>query len=501
MDPLSHRSGLEPPNRRPPPAPRGEPSCQNAVCLALRHELEQAHSNNERIRLELAQERERNAALSNGEELASLQLELSNLRRTLSKRAAAEDKLRDKVFTAELQRDAALVKFHSEGQKLLRRVEELEAQQKRQLAENMGTGRVSKRALMANLFGLSTSASPAIPVHGLVAEQSRGEVNLPGDQDIGCAGLPPLMQQALDQYEGLREGAAAEVTLQDVLRVQVEKMRLENDELRSDYEALFHERKLLQSLSLESGAGNGITMPDTQQLAVELASANDALAALEQVHNYITTELHKHVLLEQRFPAADLTVLCLEQRHRAEVELRSRAEARLHAFEAKCSELTRQLLALDKNVGDVAPRGGDRTSMIQACVVPSPTTNPFGESGTTTHNEGDKGAEMPAEAPTSLTRQDPGSVDDEIEANQTHAAMQMPPSMEVQVSSSLEALPATPASVSSNPFGVDALGEDSSGVEKLLFMSYCVYAHHGDHNLSLSLSLSLSLCVCVCVCV
>ena len=479
MDPLSHRSGLEPPNRRPPPAPRGEPSCQNAVCLALRHELEQAHSNNERIRLELAQERERNAALSNGEELASLQLELSNLRRTLSKRAAAEDKLRDKVFTAELQRDAALVKFHSEGQKLLRRVEELEAQQKRQLAENMGTGRVSKRALMANLFGLSTSASPAIPVHGLVAEQSRGEVNLPGDQEdagVGCAGLPPLMQQALDQYEGLREGAAAEVTLQDVLRVQVEKMRLENDELRSDYEALFHERKLLQSLSLESGAGNGITMPDTQQLAVELASANDALAALEQVHNYITTELHKHVLLEQRFPAADLTVLCLEQRHRAEVELRSRAEARLQACEAKCSELTRQLLALDKNVGDVAPRGGDRTSMIQACVVPSPTTNPFGESGTTTHNEGDKGAEMPAEAPTSLTRQDPGSVDDEIEANQTHAAMQMPPSMEVQVSSSLEALPATPASVSSNPFGVDALGEDSSGVEKLLFMSCCVYA-------------------------
>ena len=286
MDPLSHRSGLEPPNRRPPPAPRGEPSCQNAVCLALRHELEQAHGNNERIRLELAQERERNAALSNGEELASLQLELSNLRRTLSKRAAAEEKLRDKVFTAELQRDAALVKFHSEGQKLLRRVEELEAQQKRQLAENMGTGRVSKRALMANLFGLSTSASTSASP---VAEQSRGEVNLPGDQDIGCAGLPPLMQQALDQYEGLREGAAAEVTLQDVLRVQVEKMRLENDELRSDYEALFHERKLLQSLSLESGAGNGITMPDTQQLAVELASANDALAALEQAHNYITT--------------------------------------------------------------------------------------------------------------------------------------------------------------------------------------------------------------------
>ena len=52
-----------------------------------------------------------------------LQQEVSGLRRTLAKKCAEEDRMRDKVFTAELQRDAALVKFHTEGQKLIRRIQ------------------------------------------------------------------------------------------------------------------------------------------------------------------------------------------------------------------------------------------------------------------------------------------------------------------------------------------------------------------------------------------
>jgi hypothetical protein len=76
--------------------------------------------------------------------LQEMQREITTLRRTAARKHSEQEKLRDQVFTAELQRDAALVKFHSEGQSLIRRIQELEAKQKISEAEGAGGTRVSK---------------------------------------------------------------------------------------------------------------------------------------------------------------------------------------------------------------------------------------------------------------------------------------------------------------------------------------------------------------------
>jgi len=55
--------------------------------------------------------------------LQEMQREITALRRSAARKQAEQEKLRDAVFTAELQRDAALVKFHSEGQSLVRRIQ------------------------------------------------------------------------------------------------------------------------------------------------------------------------------------------------------------------------------------------------------------------------------------------------------------------------------------------------------------------------------------------
>ena len=76
--------------------------------------------------------------------LQEMQREITTLRRAAARKHSEQENLRDQVFTAELQRDAALVKFHSEGQSLIRRIQELEAKQKISEAEGAGGTRVSK---------------------------------------------------------------------------------------------------------------------------------------------------------------------------------------------------------------------------------------------------------------------------------------------------------------------------------------------------------------------
>jgi predicted RNase H-like nuclease (RuvC/YqgF family) len=55
--------------------------------------------------------------------LQELHREVASLKRSLAKKEREEDRMRDRVFTAELQRDAALVKFHTAGEKLIRRIQ------------------------------------------------------------------------------------------------------------------------------------------------------------------------------------------------------------------------------------------------------------------------------------------------------------------------------------------------------------------------------------------
>ena len=205
------------------------------------------------------------------------------------------------MFTAELQRDAALVKFHTEGEKLTRRIQvpetiliqvlvtlnrtlhlssavlssmllthawssdlsslqELEAVERQRQAEATSNTRVSKRAMIANLFNISTpptapivtdaaalgnkTASPTGDRRSVgsagVAGGGKGHheyINLGSGEDAraGRTSLPPLLLCAIAQYEEMRDSAASDVTLQDVLRIQVERLRVECDEFCSDH--------------------------------------------------------------------------------------------------------------------------------------------------------------------------------------------------------------------------------------------------------------------------
>ena len=78
-------------------------------CCALKKELERERARSEQLRRNL--------------EDSALHREVAGLKRSLAKKALEEEKMRDKIFTAELQRDAALVKFHTEGQKLICRIQ------------------------------------------------------------------------------------------------------------------------------------------------------------------------------------------------------------------------------------------------------------------------------------------------------------------------------------------------------------------------------------------
>jgi hypothetical protein len=83
----------------------------------------------------------------------------------------------------------------------------------------------------------------------------------------------------------MRDESSSDIVLQDVMRIQVERLRLECEELRSDYEALFNERKALQSLVNRGGND------DNRQLAVELAHAHDSLAALKDTHSQLQQDM------------------------------------------------------------------------------------------------------------------------------------------------------------------------------------------------------------------
>lgn len=91
----------------------------------------------------------------------------------------------------------------------------------------------------------------------------------------------------MEQWEKLRDGASSEVVLHDVMRIQIDRLRGELDELRSDYEALFKERKVLQSMIQDVGAGGS----DSAQLAVELAQAHDALGSLQEERTHLLRQL------------------------------------------------------------------------------------------------------------------------------------------------------------------------------------------------------------------
>jgi len=90
--------------------------------------------------------------------LQEMQREITTLRRAAARKHSEQEKLRDQVFTAELQRDAALVKFHSEGQSLIRRIQELEAKQKISEGEGAGGTRVSKVLCIVTLYNKCTRA-------------------------------------------------------------------------------------------------------------------------------------------------------------------------------------------------------------------------------------------------------------------------------------------------------------------------------------------------------
>jgi hypothetical protein len=104
----------------------------------------------------------------------------------------------------------------------------------------------------------------------------------------------------VEQWEKLRDGASSEVVLHDVMRIQIDRLRGELDELRSDYEALFKERKVLQSMIQDAGAGSS----DSAQLAVELAQAHDALGSLQEERTHLLRQL-----LEQQRAQGDASAM------------------------------------------------------------------------------------------------------------------------------------------------------------------------------------------------
>jgi len=104
----------------------------------------------------------------------------------------------------------------------------------------------------------------------------------------------------VEQWEKLRDGASSEVVLHDVMRIQIDRLRGELDELRSDYEALFKERKVLQSMIQDVGAGGS----DSAQLAVELAQAHDALGSLQEERTHLLRQL-----LEQQRAQGDASAM------------------------------------------------------------------------------------------------------------------------------------------------------------------------------------------------
>lgn len=171
-------------------------------------------------------------------------------------------------------------------------LQELEAKQHISQAESAGGARVSKRAMIANLFNVSTPSTPATAAP-VATPPSRASADDEGK--MGLAGLPPLLRRAVEQWETLRDGARSDVTLQDVMRMQVERLRAECDELRSDYEALFNERKVLQSMIKDGGGSGG----DATQLALELAQAHDALAALQREHAQLQKQMEQERALQR----------------------------------------------------------------------------------------------------------------------------------------------------------------------------------------------------------
>ena len=187
------------------------------------------------------------------------------------------------------------------------RMQDLEARQKTSESEGGGGPRVSKRAMIANLFNMSTPSTPStstpLPPRQVTTEnegwgQDDGSINLsPAAGGMGLSGLPPLLKRVVEQYESMRDAASSDITLHDVMRIQLERLRAECDELRSDYEALFNERKALQSLVNQGGDDN-----DSRQLAVELAQAQDALSTLRAQFHALLVEKEK--LLSQPSPLA-----------------------------------------------------------------------------------------------------------------------------------------------------------------------------------------------------
>ena len=94
---------------------------------------------------------------------------------------------------------------------------------------------------------------------------------------------------------------SSEVVLHDVMRIQIDRLRGELDELRSDYEALFKERKVIQSMIQDAGAGSS----DAAQLAVEFAQAHDALGSLQEERTHLLRQL-----LEQQRAQGDASAMC-----------------------------------------------------------------------------------------------------------------------------------------------------------------------------------------------
>ena len=91
----------------------------------LRQSLAESHCLVEQKTLQIQQLERSGAGGTVGDNLMLQELhrEVASLKRSLAKKEREEDRMRDKVFTAELQRDAALVKFHTAGEKLIRRIQ------------------------------------------------------------------------------------------------------------------------------------------------------------------------------------------------------------------------------------------------------------------------------------------------------------------------------------------------------------------------------------------